>query len=90
MSRYPLRNAQKQKPAVSVDALVGSNVERAMLESRLSTADLAAMLGLPLDETAKVFNGSRRLAARELTTIAEFFGKPIAWFFYNSSRPVLN
>ena len=65
---------------------IGSQIRAARLERRVSQTELGGVIGISFQQVQKYEKGSNRISAGALFELAEFFDKPVQWFFPAQKR----
>lgn len=58
----------------------------ARIESGLKQEEIADLMSLPISAISVIEKGTRKVDVIELVKFAEFYSKPIEWFFYNDEH----
>jgi transcriptional regulator with XRE-family HTH domain len=74
---------QQFAPSNSVDALIGGRLRQLRSERRLTIADLANALAVPLDRICCFEQGTARIRADELFVLSALLDVPISTFVRN-------
>lgn len=57
-------------------------IKQARIEAGLKQEDVARMMNLPISAISVIEAGTRKIDVFELIKLAEFYNKPIEWFFH--------
>jgi len=58
-------------------------LKRARIEANLKQEDVAKHMNLPISAISVIESGTRKIDVFELIKLAEFYNKPIEWFFHD-------
>lgn len=61
-------------------------LKRARIESGLKQEDVAKYMNLPISAISVIESGTRKLDVFELIKLAEFYNKPVEWFFHDHNN----
>ncbi len=59
-------------------------LKQARIEAGLKQEDIAKLMKLPISAISVIENGKRNVDVVELVKFADFYSKPVEWFFYSS------
>ncbi len=62
---------------------LSKKLRKARIESGLKQEEIAELMGLPISGISVIEKGSRKVEVIELIKFAEFYSKPVEWFFYD-------
>ena len=63
------------------DVYIGTQIRAARLECGVSQTALGEVLGISFQQVQKYEKGYNRISAGAMFELAEFFDKPLQWFF---------
>lgn len=58
----------------------------ARIESGLKQEEIAELMGLPISGISVIEKGTRKVDVLELIKFAQYYSKPIEWFFYDEKE----
>ncbi|HIU86694.1 TPA: helix-turn-helix transcriptional regulator [Candidatus Spyradomonas excrementavium] len=62
-------------------------LKNARIEAGLKQEDIAKLMNLPISAISVIENGKRGVDVIELLRFAEFYHKPVDWFFNSGQNP---
>lgn len=65
---------------------LSKKLKRARIESGLKQEQIAQLMNLPVSGISVIENGTRKVDVIELIKFAEFYSKPVEWFFRDESN----
>jgi len=61
-------------------------LKRARIESGLKQEDVAKFMNLPISAISVMESGARKIDVFELMKLADFYNKPVEWFFHDHNN----
>ncbi len=65
---------------------LSKKLKRARIESGLKQEEIAKLMNLPISGISVIEKGNRKVDVLELIKFAEFYSKPVEWFFKNETQ----
>ena len=65
---------------------VSKKLKKARIESGLKQEEIAELMNLPISGIPVIEKGNRKVDVLELIKFAEFYSKPIEWFFREETQ----
>lgn len=65
---------------------LSKKLKKARIESGLKQEEIAELMNLPISGISVIEKGTRKVDVLELIKFAEFYSKPIEWFFRDDSQ----
>lgn len=62
---------------------ISSKLKNARIEAGLKQEDIARLMNLPISAISVIENGKRNVDVLELVKFAQYYSKPVEWFFNN-------
>lgn len=62
---------------------LSNKLRYARIEAGLKQEDIARLMNLPISAISVIESGTRKVDVIELVKFAEYYSKPVEWFFYN-------
>ena len=65
---------------------LSKKLKKARIDSGLKQEEIAKLMSLPISAISLIEKGTRKVDVIELTKFAQYYAKPIEWFFYGDSH----
>ena len=67
---------------------LSKKLKQARIEAGIKQEEIAEYMNLPISGICIIEKGERRVEVTELLKFAEFYNKPVEWFFYDNEEEV--
>ena len=68
---------------------LSKKLKKARIESGLKQEEIAELMNLPISGISVIEKGNRKVDVLELIKFAEFYSKPIEWFFREETKQII-